>query len=276
MIFSAKSKTFLLGEYAVLWGGSAIVLITEPEFQLIVEKNAGNSYQLDGIDEGSPAFLFFTQHRDTFQNLRLRFCDPHNGSGGFGASSAQYVLLHQLYRQLTYSPWNIKQFLDEYRKHCRQSVKPSGADCIAQQENQHVYFNSASNHVEHLNWNFDDLDFAILKTGIKVKTHVHLQQLHRMDVADLNNIVEKVRESFGDGNSSLLIKNISIFSHLLTEKKLVMDEICHLVSQLLKIKGVLAAKGCGALSADTIIVIFDKRDRENILNFCKNLNLKNS
>ncbi|MDR3180108.1 MAG: hypothetical protein LBT70_04405 [Holosporaceae bacterium] len=254
----------------MLWGGSAIVLVTEPEFLLIAEKDAENCCSLDGIDERSPAFLFFTQHRDIFQNLRLCFVDPHNGSGGFGASSAQYVLLHQLYRQLTHSPWNIRQFLDEYRKHCRQPVKPSGADCIAQQENQHVYFNSTNNYVEHLNWNFNDLDFAVFRTGTKVKTHAHLRQLHPLDVTDLSNIVEKVRENFSDGNSSLLVKNISIFFHLLTQKNLVIAETRHLVSQLLKVKGVLAAKGCGALAADTVIVIFDKRDRENIMNFYGN------
>jgi mevalonate kinase len=260
MIFSVKSKTFLVGEYGVLFGGGAIVLLTEPEFQLIVHQDTNCNGSLEGIDEGSPAFLFFKQHQDVFQNLRLCFVDPHNGSGGFGASGAQYVLLHQLYRQLTCSSWDTDRFLDEYRGHCRQPVGPSGADCVAQQENQHIYFNSLDNRVERLTWNFDDLDFAIFKTGIKIKTHVHLRQLRPMDVADLNDITEKVRENFIEGNSALLPKNILDFFHLLDKKGLVIDETRHLVNQLLKIKGIRAAKGCGAMSADTIIVIFDKSD----------------
>ncbi|GHT98782.1 hypothetical protein FACS1894126_4580 [Alphaproteobacteria bacterium] len=263
MIFSTKSKTFLVGEYAVLFGGGAVVLTTDPEFKLTVEHS--DCTFLVGINERSPAFSFFLNHVDVFRNLRISFIDPHNGTGGFGASSAQYVLLHQLYRKLTDTVWNFDSFLAEYRSYCGQSVGPSGADCIAQQENRHIYFKGTSNSIEHMDWNFRDLDFIIFKTGLKVETHTHLQQLPSIDVSSLNVIVENVRDSFIRNDSDMLIKNVMDFFCSLDKMGLVTDRTCSLVNQLLKTKEILAAKGCGAMAADTIIVIFAKKDREKIL-----------
>ncbi|GHT90918.1 hypothetical protein FACS1894122_02350 [Alphaproteobacteria bacterium] len=135
---------------------------------------------------------------------------------------------------------------------------------MAQQENRHIYFNGASNSVEHMNWNFCDLDFVIFKTGIKVETHTHLRQLRSIDVSDLNFIVENVRESFVRSDSNMLIRNVMDFSYSLDKMGFVTDITRSLVNQLLKTKEILAAKGCGAMSADTIIVIFAKKDRDKI------------
>lgn len=59
MKISCPSKTFLVGEYAVLDGGPAILLATPPYFMLEDD---------------------------------LTFVDPYHGAGGFGASGAKFVL----------------------------------------------------------------------------------------------------------------------------------------------------------------------------------------
>ncbi|GHU15247.1 hypothetical protein FACS189449_12720 [Alphaproteobacteria bacterium] len=244
-----------------------MVLTADPTFQLVAEH--GDRTSFIGVNEQSPAFSFFLEHLDVFRNLRLSFIDPHNGAGGFGASSAQYVLLHQLYRKLTDTAWNLDSFLIEYRGYCGQSIGPSGADCVAQQENRHIYFNATSNSIEHMDWNFSELDFIIFKTGTKVETHVHLRQLPSIDVSDLNAFVENVRESFVRSDSDMLIKNIMDFFYFLDRNGFVTDRTRGIVNQLLKTKEILAAKGCGAMSADTIIVIFASKDRDKILNILK-------
>ena len=55
-LFSAGSKTFLVGEYSVLFGGSAVVLVTPPRFELRVKSGETN---LVGVEKDSPAGLFY-------------------------------------------------------------------------------------------------------------------------------------------------------------------------------------------------------------------------
>jgi mevalonate kinase len=269
-VFYAGSKTFLAGEYSVLFGGSAVVLVTPPEFQLQVEKGKTN---LTGIDRESPACLFYRSH--DFSDLSIKFCDPHGGSGGFGASSGQFTMLYKLYLRLTGQKFSIDSFLGEYKKCLPFSVgvAPSGADCLSQYFNRHIFFNSLNRSVEPVDWNFPRLDFFVFKTGRKTLTHVHLRELSPMDVGELENSVLNLKKSFGNGDEELLIASLGIFFNLLKERKLVLDQTVEIVDRLLKIKGVRSAKGCGALGADSVIVIFEKSAKDVLLREAEALHL---
>jgi mevalonate kinase len=256
MNFTAGSKTFLVGEYSVLYGGCAVVLITPPAFEL---RAAVGETSLLGIEKESPAFRFYESH--DFADLAIEFIDPHNGSGGFGASSAQFVMLYQLYLQLTKRQFDIDLFLNEYKalSECSGRVVPSGADCIAQYFNHHIFFDSQTNNVEKLNWEFPHLDFAIFKTKHKIATHLHLKELRYMDIAKLQRPILNVKKSFLDNNEQLLIKNTQDFFNFLKDDNLIIDQNIKTVAKLFQIDGVKVAKGCGACGADTILVIFEKQ-----------------
>ena len=276
MIIDAKSKTFLVGEYCVTCGGSAIVLCTDPKFRLRV-KNSKNT-QLRGIKEGSPAFTFYMENRKFFKNLFVKFIDPHKKTGGFGASSAQFATLYKLRSSIIdENNVNISKFLDEYRLIAGkgQDIKPSGADCLAQFQNNHIYFNSNTNKIEDLQWNFKDIDFLIFKTGNKVATHEHLRKLSpdfiRANTGYMNQIVERVKKAWVQVDSENFVNNIMDFSALLNDLGFVCDKTEKLVSKILKIKGILAAKGCGAMASDTIIIIFEKKMRNKIINAMRNI-----
>ena len=267
MNFSVGSKTFLVGEYSVLFGGGAIVLITPPSFELRV--TCGESSVI-GIEKESPAFRFYESH--DFRNLAIKFVDPHNGSGGFGASSAQFVMLYQLHLQRTKQQFGVDLFLEEYKALFRDvGVVPSGADCVAQYFNHHIFFDSKTNKIEKLDWKFPNLDFVVLKTKHKVATHLHLEELTAMDIAKLQNPVLNVRKSFLYNDEELLIKNTQDFFNLLKEYNLVIDQNIETVAKLLQIDGVKAAKGCGALGADTIVVIFEKQNAIQVLSLSEQL-----
>jgi mevalonate kinase len=286
MIITAKSKTFLIGEYSILFGGSAIVFTTLPEFKLIVTKNtSGADYGcINGIEKESPAFKFYKKVGDIFKNLSIEFIDPHSNSGGLGASSAQFVMLYKLYLKLLnkngsfpmHSTVGMGVFLDEYRdlagtKDC---IKPSGADCIAQFRNQHTYI--SEKELKTLKWNFKDANFLIFKTGFKVQTHIHLQQLKEINMAKidiLNSYVENVKNGFDNENISSVCSNIQCFFELLNELGLVTDNTYSSVGEFLRTDGVLAAKGCGALAADTIIVIYELCKKQNVIETAKKLRL---
>ncbi|MDR2724163.1 MAG: hypothetical protein LBB25_03095 [Holosporaceae bacterium] len=258
------SKTFLVGEYSVLFGGSAIILVTLPEFKLQVTKGKTN---LKGIDQESPAYCFYELH--DFCNFSMEFVDPHKKSGGFGASSAQFVMLYQLCLKLTHRRFDINLFLREYQdlSQKKNSIKPSGADCIAQYYNHHIFFNAQTNVVEKLEWKFPQLDFIILKTKHKVVTHLHLEKLVPFDIEKLQNLTLNVKKSFLNNDEELLIKSVQGFFDSLKKYNLVIDQNIEAVDKLLRIDGIKAAKGCGAMGADTIIVIFEKRKKNTLLNF---------
>ncbi|MDR0677340.1 MAG: hypothetical protein LBF57_01520 [Holosporaceae bacterium] len=269
MIFSTGSKTFLVGEYSVLFGGSAIVLITPPNFLLTVKKSVIS--RTERVNECSPASVFYKDH--DFENLHIDFQDPHGGKGGFGASSAQFALFYQLYLKQTNQKFNPHVMLQDYRKSCGK-IHVSGADCFAQFFNHHIFFDSKTTRAEKINWNFSNLDFAIFKTNTKVATHLHLQKLNRIsDISDLENATIKVKESLLAENEELFAKNVQVFFYILQKKGLVIDRTSTMVEKLLKIDEVRAAKGCGALSADTIIVIFYRLYRNAVMEECKKLGL---
>ena len=317
MIIEAKSKTFLVGEYCVMCGGSAVLLCTDPAFKLRIKKSASSIIR--GIPEGSPAFTFYQKHRRIFDDLFIKFIDPYKGTGGFGASSAQFVLLYKLYRRLTNQSdqseitnqsgiiditenidvtensnansnanteknsaenvfdENISELLNEYREISakNQLVKPSGADCVAQMHNHHIYFDSNNNKIENLIWNFKEIDFAIVKTGNKLSTHEHLRNLSPdfvcKNCAQLTKIVEAVKQSWLQCEAKAFSANIMDFFHALNEIGLVAVETNKLVQRILEIEGVLAAKGCGAMAADTIVVIFEKKSKNKIIKLIKNI-----
>ena len=280
-MLTSKSKTFLLGEYSVLFGGCAIVLVTEPEFCMTIKKTPV-CHSIAGIKKVSPAFLFYLKHLNLFQDISLEFFDPYNGSGGFGASSAQFVLLYKFYLAATNKTFCANQFLDEYRhistNKAAGEILPSGADCLAQYCNNHIFFDSANNYFEKIEWPFDDICFSIFKTKKKVATHKHLSELKALDhseISILNSCVIDAKSSFASKNSELLCKSIQKFYDFSCELGLVIENTQTIIQELLKYDYILAAKGCGALFADTILIIHKKQHLEKVRQICHSCNYIN-
>lgn len=263
------SKTFLIGEYAVLFGGSAIVLISPPYFKIRIGKGVS---KLKGISVHSPAGRFYSLNRSTFAGLSIKFYDPHHHSGGWGASSAQYALLYRLYLKMVRCDFDTTSFLNIYRGFSETNrIFPSGADCLAQYFNQNIFFDSSNNEVCSMEWKFPNLDFIVVKTNIKVFTYEHLMNLSSIDTSKLQYFTLQVKNSFDTNNENLFLENLQNFFRELEDKNLVIPQTSCFVREILKINHVRAAKGCGAMSADTILVVFDKGFRENIIMYVKNI-----
>ena len=113
------SKTFLLGEYAVLTGGPALVLAHPPFFSL----KKTNKPKL--FHPKSPASLLMKKHglRQDFD-----FLDPHRGGGGFGGSTAEVISSLKNRHDI-----NIAELLADYKNLFTESgAEPSGADLCTQ------------------------------------------------------------------------------------------------------------------------------------------------
>ena len=259
---SAKSKVFLVGEYAVLFGGNAILLTIEPSFKLKFRESMERGVLKNFIN--SPAFNFWEQHGHFFQKFDIEFEDPYNGTGGFGASSAQYVLLYKLYemyncRTVISEQEALKKCIDTYKKlPLNKGINPSGADCAAQYMNRHIFFNSTQQTATPLSWSFPNLDLRVFKTSDKVNTHEHLRNLKNLDISDMIAPIQNVRQAFDLADENLLIENVNLFFALMIEKDIAFPKTIDLVKQIRSMPFIRAAKGCGALAADVIAIILDK------------------
>ncbi len=269
MKFYAGSKTFLVGEYSVLFGGTCILLITPPYFELTV---ITGKTALTGISRKSQAYKLYNNHKDIFRGLAINFKDPHKRTGGWGASSAQYSLLYKLYLKLNGNLFEVNKFLNEYRYLSdNNSILPSGADCLAQYENQSIYYNSCNRYYEPIKWHFKNLDFYIFKTKKKIITHEHLKTINNLKADELKYYSSEVYKAMKSANENDFCKNLQLFFWALEKLKLVVTETSNLVRLILKLKGVKAAKGCGALSADTILVVFEKKYKKQLIESINNL-----
>jgi len=260
--FSAPSKTFLAGEYAVLKGGPALVLATGPRFTF--HAHSGET-GVQGIPEGSPAARWIEKHSTLLKDWKIEFHDPHQGRGGFGASSAQFLFVQALTTLLESSVsrvvagLDVKALLHDYREFT--GGRASGADLLAQASGQVVRV--VNEETAALNWPYADLDFAIVRTGQKISTHSHLAELNYEPLESLVGPATAVVETFGFQPAEKFISELRNFSFKLRDLNLQASQ--DRLEELERQPWCLVTKGCGALGADTLLVLFAAQNRDSVV-----------
>ena len=159
MILTCPSKTFCLGEYSVLQHSKAIVLLTEPVFQLVVESKPGqfpHEPHLISLEEQWPSDHSWLWH------------DPHHKKGGLGASSAQFLLTQIALDQIHKTPKSLHEILTIYRKTQTTKIAPSGADLIGQYHGWLAFIDSKECRIHSYQWPFDDLGFILIRINAEV------------------------------------------------------------------------------------------------------------
>ena len=259
--FSAPSKTFLTGEYAVLCGGPALVLNTSPRFEL---KAVRGESGVAGIPDGSPASQWIKQRAPLLADWKIEFSDPHQGQGGFGASSAQFLFVHALTTLLQISVSRAVEGLDLPALLADFKVlsggQASGADLLAQATGQVAIVKGSAAHGEA--WPFPDLDFAVIRTGNKVQTHLHLAELDRRPLEALIAPAHVTADCFAAGSVEKFLHSVKAYGTALRELHLQAPSTLSLLKRIEDQPWCKATKGCGALGADTILVFFNYEDRE--------------
>lgn len=283
--FTLPSKTFLLGEYLVLTGGPALLLNTAPYFQCDVRQTDvfTESKLFSSIHPSSPAGRFLQQHINFFKNFAINFYDPHQGKGGFGASSAQFAAVAlfkdslekpttQTNYQLTTA--TIFTLLQAYQA-CAwddKGLPPSGADVAAQcigstvimaneakqsssDNSQLCFVDRQQQQLTNMAWPFKDLAFFLLRTGHKVATHEHLQTLTHIPSEKLNAVMQSALQAINEKNAMHFVKAINAYAVCLQQVNFVAATSQTILKKLWQQPQVLAAKGCGALGADVILVL---------------------
>lgn len=264
---SAASKTFLVGEYAVLHGARAAVLAHQPRFALQIEKSDSAEALNSGFNILSPAGKWIRSHAAEFSQYKMSFVDPHGGRGGFGASSAQYLFARVLseLRKKSFSDmmeaWPAEKIWQDFRElHQDMMNLPSGADVMAQLAGQLTRFSYQPFHVDSSPWPFVDLDFLIVPTGFKVPTHEHLRERLPVSEALLQFSSEAV-EKLEISGSEAFLKVLRLFADELEMLQLVTAETRGLLARWSSHAKVLMVKGCGALGADAFMLLCRPEDR---------------
>ena len=265
MSLQVPGKTFLVGEYAVLSGGSALVLATKPFFK---QTSVQKKYHPE-----SPVARFL-------QTTDFWAVENDYGVGGFGQSSAEFIMAWisqnpESMSQGVFTKDCIGQIFRDYRKLYTSdlSQQPSGADVVGQCLGPITWFRPVVEQSSTYEWPFRNLGFFLVATGYKQPTHEHLDQLDRTLLKDLVPISEETIHSFFKSDSHF-IASLNHWSHNLDRLGLLCDFSRSLKNELMRNPLVLCAKPCGAMGADVILVAFEVNHREEVEKYLNTKSLK--
>lgn len=270
MKWSIPAKTFLLGEYASLSEGSALLITTTPCFELDLILNE----EMHGIHPDSPAGIWWKQQKHSERGLSWH--DPYANQGGLGASSAQFLASYLASCFIKNQSPYLEEMLAAYYHHSwtGKGLRPSGYDVIAQSQHGCVYINRKKKIITTYPWPFPELSFFIVHTGVKLTTHHHLQTAALPQCVDyLSSLVDKARQAFEQADAKKLIPQINDYHQTLTKLNLVAEHSLKLINQLKKYPEVLAIKGCGALGADVILLITHNNTSSSLIKKLSRQNL---
>lgn len=266
---TCPSKTFLLGEYLALHGGPSLVLNTLPAFRLSIHKGP---FALQGIHPDSPAGRFIRAHFSE-QEKQFHFDDPYQGLGGFGASTAQFLAAYCFYEGHT--DFNADNLLASYLEYAYAGtgMAPSGADLIAQWQGAISYFEKQQS-LETLTWPFESLHFALIHTQKKLATHEHLASLEQMNTDDLKAPVLAAKAALQDSDAETIVAAINEYQQRLQAKSLSAKHSLALLADIKRLPGVRAAKGCGAMGSDVLLVLYEPDAANGLKDYCGQADLK--
>lgn len=263
---SFPSKTFLIGEYAVMEGAPALLVNTRPRFQFDIQYPVKKSFH--PFHKDSPVSLLIEENKKIFSSVSIQYSQTY--SHGFGLSGAEFNCVYLLKVMLEGGSVEDISCLDILEKYLSflsvRGSAPSGADIVSQWLGKVCIFSKPS-IAESLDWPFRDLSFALIRTGENLQTWKHLENLKQKKFSQLKEISFVALEALRSSSESLFIQSIQDYRRALEEEELTHPSTKKILQELDSHSEVLAAKGCGAMGAEVISVFF-KKDT----NFLKNYN----
>ncbi len=261
---SFPGKTFLIGEYAVLEKAPAVLVNTKPRFYFFVTSGKCTNF----FHSESPAGQWLKRYPSVSQSYHIESWDPHFGKGGFGLSSAQFNLAYLLWWILKgESPEkiNLLKMWEDYGSLKFPGQKPSGVDIISQWMGELCLFTPNPFYACSIQWPFPDLDFFLIRTGIKLSTWEHLNQIQvGKKFSALSDLAEKAFTYVKNSNTEAFVATLKEYANCLEQQNLVHQKTLFFLNEIKKVKLIVAAKGCGALGAEVIAVFFHPKDKQTV------------
>lgn len=263
--FIVPSKTFLVGEYLALEQHCGMVINTQPCFELTI-----SAEQPFLFSKNSPADIFFQEHEALFRHSTFTFVDPYHESGGFGASSAQFVALAMLKKFLenhsnTLSEQDIQDIHQSYLSVIeKNNSRASGIDVVGQCLGQIAIVDCKHHIYQSHPWPFEQLSLLLFKTPFKIRTHEHVSNVKHIPINALNNIFDETKNTFLAGDQDKFLLAVQHYAHVLQQHDLILKEISNFCFLLSRKFPNAVSKGCGALGADVVLVLIDKQQKNDI------------
>ena len=254
-------KTFLLGEYVVLDGGPGLILTTPPYFEMhLRDKPQLPSVSNSAFHPQSPAALWIEKNKDFFKKYHFDFFDPHEGKGGFGASSAAFISAYAAQYPIEKTVQGMEKLLASYFSVVKptEGVLPSGADLVAQVCGDIVYWHRAKQQLDQLTWSFQNLSYCLIRTGYKCATHQALKKLPPDALVEMSDLVKQGYAAFKSADPVALIDAVNQYAACMKSVNCVVA-ITEELLQFFNNSGLIdAAKGCGALGADVVLATYSE------------------
>jgi mevalonate kinase len=260
------SKTFLVGEYAALVGGSAVVINSRPCFEATLHL-ADASGEQHPFHPESPAGKYYSANSGKFLG-KLEWSDPHRGKGGFGGSSAQFLVMHfwskliqtklqqfdDLQNTSETETFALRDQLLNFSGLPSEGVKPSGYDLVSQMTGELALIDGEKRTAKALGWSFVDKEFLILRTGLKVNTHDHLAEFSEINFSSLSQISYDVGSSLVSNDYLGVVGGVTEFQRELRRRNLTHQNAYDILQKFLDLCD--GGKCCGALGADSILLFY--------------------
>jgi len=278
-LVTVPSKTFLSGEYGALLDGPALLINSQPRFQIRFDHFEDKQAFINPIDnEKNPLFAYCAENEEFLFDFDVHFDDPYGGAGGFGASSAQWAALYAFINQFQ-NPFKslfdktqnnydflknldfsfIESFIKKYRSYTKEKYPPSGYDVISQWIGKIAYIDIKRKILKRMDWPFDDIGFVLAKSPDKVATHEHLKHIGAIPALEIETVVHNIQKSLEEKNSNQFVNWVQKNYELFLKTGFVERQAQSRIEALRKMDGVLAVKGCGALGADVFFMVIDMK-----------------
>jgi hypothetical protein len=230
----------------------------------------------------SPAGRYAHQEQEFFKNWDAEFSDPHEGRGGFGASTAQIALL-QGFKEGYETLRSQSQFDFDLRRLHRQYLQlahtpgsgtlPSGADLLAQFQGGLVEINFETAKIQRQSWPFPQWQVLFFATGSKLATHEHLQQLHEPDLSSLRQIYHRAMAALANQVAAEFAQAFGDYQQNLFNNGWESESTGHFIKQINQLEGVVGSKGCGAMGSDVIAVLVETQAQGHCVSALQQLGL---
>ncbi len=165
--------------------------------------------------------------------------------------------------------------LDRYFQYLKAG---SGADLVSQIAGGIAVWDGVHDHMRRFNWPFADLSMTLFKTGRKLATHEHLASsvanqnlagpesirerglgvnLEPGFEADMREWVKEAIQSLATSDADRFVASVRGTGRLLAESGRLADHSQSILDDLADVSSIRAAKGCGAMGSDVILVLHD-------------------
>ena len=115
-------------------------------------------------------------------------------------------------------------------------------------------------------WAFPSMGFVLVHTGGKVLTHAHLGQVD-FESKSFTALYEQGRRAFLAGEQSAFIEAFRAYQENLVASGLQVSSTTKLLASFSSVPGFIAGKGCGALGAEVVCVLYEKKYSQVFLDY---------